>query len=134
MMDLYTKSMTELAAGLESGDFTSVELTESLLERIAAHDDKPLLYISFGSLGSGDTELLKRIIGVVADLPYRALVNVGDYADDYEARRSGHPMRRHPWPCGATSPSSSPPSTNASESARSVRPRGRCFCGEPRSR
>ncbi len=50
----------------------------------AAHDDKPLLYVSFGSLGAGDTELLKRIIGVVADLPYRALVNVGDYADDYE--------------------------------------------------
>ncbi len=49
-----------------------------------AHNDKPLLYVSFGSLGSGDTDLLKRIIDVVAGLPYRALVNVGDYQDDYD--------------------------------------------------
>jgi UDP:flavonoid glycosyltransferase YjiC (YdhE family) len=48
-----------------------------------AHNDKPLLYISFGSLGAGDTDLLKRIIRVVADLPYRALVNVGDYMEEY---------------------------------------------------
>ena len=50
-----------------------------------AHNDKPLLYISFGSLGAGDTELMKRIIAAVATLPYRALVNVGDYRDDYQA-------------------------------------------------
>ena len=50
-----------------------------------SHNDKPILYISFGSLGSGDTDLLKRIIDVIADLPYRALVNVGDYQDDYDA-------------------------------------------------
>ena len=49
----------------------------------AANDDKPLLYVSFGSLGSGDTDLLKRIIEVVGKLPYRALVNVGDYKDEY---------------------------------------------------
>ncbi|MEE9597820.1 MAG: nucleotide disphospho-sugar-binding domain-containing protein, partial [Acidiferrobacterales bacterium] len=48
-----------------------------------AHNDKRLLYVSFGSLGSGDTELLKRIITVVAKLPYRALVNVGDYESEY---------------------------------------------------
>ncbi len=52
--------------------------------RFEANGDKPLLYISFGSLGAGDTDLLKRIIAVVARLPYRALVNVGDYADDYD--------------------------------------------------
>lgn len=49
----------------------------------AANDDKPLLYISFGSLGAGDTELLKRIIAVIGKLPYRALVNVGGYKDQY---------------------------------------------------
>jgi aspartyl-tRNA(Asn)/glutamyl-tRNA(Gln) amidotransferase subunit A len=32
--------MSELTAGLESGEFTSVELTQALLERIAAHDAK----------------------------------------------------------------------------------------------
>ncbi len=38
-MDLHAKTLTELAAGLENGDFTSTELTQSLLDRIAAHDD-----------------------------------------------------------------------------------------------
>jgi len=39
MMDMHAKSMTELIAGLDSGEFTSVALTEALLARIAAHDD-----------------------------------------------------------------------------------------------
>ncbi len=51
--------------------------------QFAANNDKPLLYISFGSLGSGDTDLLKRIIKTISALPYRALVNVGDYKDEY---------------------------------------------------
>jgi aspartyl-tRNA(Asn)/glutamyl-tRNA(Gln) amidotransferase subunit A len=38
-MELHLQTMTELGAGLERGDFTSVELTESLLKRIAAHND-----------------------------------------------------------------------------------------------
>ncbi|KJS09156.1 MAG: glycosyl transferase family 1 [Hoeflea sp. BRH_c9] len=49
----------------------------------AQNNDKPLLYVSFGSLGAGDTELLKRIITTVGKLPYRALVNVGDYKGEY---------------------------------------------------
>jgi aspartyl-tRNA(Asn)/glutamyl-tRNA(Gln) amidotransferase subunit A len=39
-MDMHLQTMTELAAGLERGDFTSVELTESLLQRIVAHNEK----------------------------------------------------------------------------------------------
>ncbi len=50
-----------------------------------AYNDRPLIYVSFGSLGAGDTELLKRIIEVIAKLPYRALVNVGDYMEAYQA-------------------------------------------------
>lgn len=53
------------------------------LPHFAAHDDKPLIYVSFGSLGAGDTELLKRLIAVLGTLPYRALVNVGEYRDAY---------------------------------------------------
>ncbi|MDE1174359.1 MAG: glycosyltransferase [Parvibaculaceae bacterium] len=49
----------------------------------AANNDKPLIYVSFGSLGSGDVDLLKRIIATLGTLPYRALVNVGDYKDQY---------------------------------------------------
>lgn len=49
----------------------------------AKNGDGPLLYISFGSLGAGDTDLLKRLIEVMGKSRYRALVNVGDYADSY---------------------------------------------------
>jgi len=48
-----------------------------------ACQDKPIIYVSFGSLGAGDTELLKRIIAAVAKMELRALVNVGDYAAAY---------------------------------------------------
>ena len=50
----------------------------------ARNNDKPLIYISFGSLGAGDTDLLKRLIATIGELPYRALVNVGDYKSTYE--------------------------------------------------
>lgn len=40
MMKLYTQTLSELSGGLERGDFTSLELTEALLERIAAHNEK----------------------------------------------------------------------------------------------
>jgi len=47
------------------------------------NQDKPLLYVSFGSLGSGDTALLKRLITAIGKLPCRALVNVGGYMGEY---------------------------------------------------
>ena len=51
--------------------------------KFAENDDGPLLYVSFGSLGAGDTELLKRIVAAVGKSRYRALVNVGDYTGAY---------------------------------------------------
>jgi MGT family glycosyltransferase len=53
--------------------------------KFAVNNDKPLVYVSFGSLGAGDTELLKRIIATIGKLPYRALVNVGDYKASYDS-------------------------------------------------
>ena len=53
------------------------------IPRFAKNNDGPLLYVSFGSLGAGDTELLKRLIGLLGRSDYRALVNVGDYKDSY---------------------------------------------------
>ncbi len=49
-----------------------------------ANNDAPLLYVSYGSLGAGDTELLKRVIAAVGKMPVRALVNVGDYGEAYD--------------------------------------------------
>ncbi|SPH18137.1 Oleandomycin glycosyltransferase [Defluviimonas aquaemixtae] len=51
--------------------------------KFAKNSDGPLLYVSFGSLGAGDTELLKRIIAAIANSRFRALVNVGDYESEY---------------------------------------------------
>ncbi|SFM34739.1 glycosyltransferase [Shimia aestuarii] len=47
------------------------------------NNDGPLLYVSFGSLGAGDTDLLKRLITLIGQSRYRALVNVGDYKEEY---------------------------------------------------
>ena len=51
--------------------------------RFEKNNDGPLLYVSFGSLGAGDTDLLKRLITLLGKTRYRALVNVGDYESEY---------------------------------------------------
>ena len=45
-MDMHSQSLTELAAGLEGGEFSAVELTQVLLDRIAAHNDKLNAFIT----------------------------------------------------------------------------------------
>ena len=56
-----------------------------------ANGDKPLIYVSFGSLGAADVDLYKRMIALFARLPYRFLMNVGDYIAQY----SGVPPNVH---------------------------------------
>jgi len=46
-------------------------------------EEQPLVYLSFGSLGVTDVELLQRMIEVLGRAPYRVLVNVGAYLDRY---------------------------------------------------
>ena len=48
-----------------------------------AHDDRALIYISYGSLGAADVDLFRRQIDLFSRLPYRVLVSVGDYVDSY---------------------------------------------------
>lgn len=45
--------------------------------------EEPLIYLSFGSLGVADVELIKRMIEVLGRCPYRVLVNIGDNMDEY---------------------------------------------------
>ncbi|MFP6847432.1 MAG: glycosyltransferase [Pseudomonas sp.] len=45
----------------------------------------PLVYLSFGSLGAADVAMMKRMIEVAAHLPYRFLINVGAYREQYDA-------------------------------------------------
>jgi MGT family glycosyltransferase len=47
-------------------------------------NDAPLLYLSFGSLGAGDTDLLQRLIDFLGGREYRCLVNIGEYGDAYD--------------------------------------------------
>jgi len=43
----------------------------------------PLVYMSFGSLGAADTDLIKRMLAVFEKIPARFLVNVGGFLEDY---------------------------------------------------
>ena len=54
-----------------------------VVPKFPVNEDEPLLYVSFGSLGAGDTALLKRLIAALGKMPLRALVNVGDYLEQY---------------------------------------------------
>ena len=56
---------------------------EYIVPTFNKNNDGKLVYLSFGSLGSGDTDLLKRLINVLAKTDHRILVNVGDYKDEY---------------------------------------------------
>jgi len=51
--------------------------------RFASHNDAPLVLTSFGSLGSMDVDMVKRMIEVFATLPCRFLVNAGHWRDEY---------------------------------------------------
>jgi MGT family glycosyltransferase len=46
--------------------------------------DEPLIYLSLGSLGSGDVELMRTLIGTLADAPYRIVVSKGPQHDQLE--------------------------------------------------
>ena len=48
------------------------------------NSESPLIYVSFGTLGSSDIQLMQRLIDVLGKLPYRILLNVGDYIEQYK--------------------------------------------------
>jgi MGT family glycosyltransferase len=69
-------------ANLES----SVRATDAAWELPAkpAPGDGPLVYLSLGSLGSGDVELMRRLIGSLADAAYRVIVSMGPQHEELE--------------------------------------------------
>jgi MGT family glycosyltransferase len=69
------------------------------LPKFAANAGKPLIYVSFGSLGAADIELYKRMIALFGKLPYRFLMNVGDYIDQYDGMPGNvHLAKWYPQP------------------------------------
>jgi UDP:flavonoid glycosyltransferase YjiC (YdhE family) len=57
------------------------ELPESIADRPAGSG---LIYLSLGSLGSADVELMRRLVAVLADTPHRYIVSKGPQHTDYE--------------------------------------------------
>jgi MGT family glycosyltransferase len=55
------------------------ELPAALAER-----DGPLVYLSLGSLASGDVELMRSLVGSLARRPYRVIVSMGPQHDQLE--------------------------------------------------
>jgi MGT family glycosyltransferase len=49
-----------------------------------ASADGPLIYLSLGSLGSADVELMRGLIGSLADSPYRVIVSMGPQHEQLE--------------------------------------------------
>jgi MGT family glycosyltransferase len=47
------------------------------------NQDKPLVYVSFGSLGTGDTATLKRLVAALGMMPVRVLINLGENLAEY---------------------------------------------------
>ena len=58
------------------------EVLLDLARGLAADGER--VYVSFGSLGCGDTPTLDRLIQALGKQPIRALVNVGGYVDSYQ--------------------------------------------------
>jgi MGT family glycosyltransferase len=52
-------------------------------EQLAASDG-PLVYLSLGSLASGDLELMRSLVGSLADMPYRVIVSKGPQHEQLE--------------------------------------------------
>jgi len=49
----------------------------------SANNDKPLLYVSFGSLGTGDVATLRRLVEALGKMPVRVLINLGGSISEY---------------------------------------------------
>jgi MGT family glycosyltransferase len=67
---------------------SSVRATDGDIELPASMADRPagtgLIYLSLGSLGSADVELMRRLVAVLADTPHRYIVSKGPQHADYE--------------------------------------------------
>jgi MGT family glycosyltransferase len=61
---------------------TSVRATDAPYDPPAG--DEPLIYLSLGSLGSGDVELMRTLIGTLAEAPYRIVVSMGPQHEQLE--------------------------------------------------
>jgi MGT family glycosyltransferase len=62
------------------------------------YQDKPLIYVAFGSLGDSDVELYQRLLVAFAALPYRFLMKVGEDINSYNKPANVHLQSWYPQP------------------------------------
>ncbi len=60
-----------------------VESSFALPEQLAAGEEK-LVYLSLGSLGSADVELMRRLVDVLSDSRHRFIVSKGPQHDEFD--------------------------------------------------
>ncbi len=67
---------------------SSVRTTDPAVDLPALLTDRPagsaLVYLSLGSLGSADVDLMRRLVSVLAETPHRYIVSKGPQASEYE--------------------------------------------------
>jgi MGT family glycosyltransferase len=73
-------SWTQLDSSVRATD-AAFELPEVLADRPA---DSALVYLSLGSLGSADVDLMRRLVAVLGETPHRYIVSKGPQHDQYE--------------------------------------------------
>ena len=62
----------------------SVRTTDAPYDLPELPGDDPLVYLSLGSLGSADVDLMRTLVAELADAPYRVIVSKGPQHDQYE--------------------------------------------------
>ncbi len=75
----------------DDGEYTLPEFPDH-------YKDKPLIYVSFGSLADADIELYQRMLATFAELPYRILMKVGDDMAPYRKPDNVHLQSWYPQP------------------------------------
>jgi aspartyl-tRNA(Asn)/glutamyl-tRNA(Gln) amidotransferase subunit A len=72
----YRKTLAQLSQGLKNGEFTSVEVTQSFLERIKANDERVNCFITlaeksaFAAAKKADEQIAAGTAGPLTGIPY----------------------------------------------------------------
>jgi UDP:flavonoid glycosyltransferase YjiC (YdhE family) len=79
-----------------------------------AEGEEPLIYLSLGSLGSADVELMRTLVAELAEAPYRFIVSKGPQASEFELAPNMVGPSSSPRPRSSPRSTWSSPSTSAS--------------------
>ena len=61
-----------------------LKIPENFLKNQNNNESQKLIYLSLGSMGSGDVELMKRLVAILAKSPHKFIVSKGPFHEKYE--------------------------------------------------